>query len=40
MEIIMNPVIDCHVHLFNAMDIPVEGYLRSRRSEKQYILNI
>jgi predicted TIM-barrel fold metal-dependent hydrolase len=24
------PVIDAHVHLFNALDIPLEGYLRSR----------
>jgi predicted TIM-barrel fold metal-dependent hydrolase len=24
------PVIDVHVHLFNALDIPLEGYLRSR----------
>jgi predicted TIM-barrel fold metal-dependent hydrolase len=24
------PVVDVHVHLFNALDIPLEGYLRSR----------
>jgi predicted TIM-barrel fold metal-dependent hydrolase len=24
------PIIDAHVHIFNALDIPVEGYLRSR----------
>lgn len=31
----MTPVIDVHAHIFNAMDIPAEGYLRSRRSEKR-----
>ena len=29
----MNPlVIDVHAHIFNALDIPIEGYLRSRRA--------
>ena len=31
----MAPVIDIHTHLFNALDIPVEGYLISRRIEKK-----
>ena len=31
----MVPVIDIHTHLFNALDIPVEGYLISRRVEKK-----
>jgi hypothetical protein len=31
----MVPVIDVHTHLFNALDIPVEGYLISRRVEKK-----
>lgn len=41
----MTPVIDVHVHLFNALDLPMEGYLRSRRIEKrrpcdlEYIIN-
>lgn len=41
----MAPVIDVHTHLFNALDIPLEGYLISRRIEKkrpfelEYLLN-
>ena len=41
----MAPIIDIHTHLFNALDIPLEGYLTSRRIEKkrpcdaQYITN-
>jgi predicted TIM-barrel fold metal-dependent hydrolase len=35
----MAPIIDVHVHLFNAIDIPLEGYLRSRRSEKKPLLD-
>ncbi|MBN1780364.1 amidohydrolase family protein [bacterium] len=41
----MHPVIDMHVHVFNALDIPMEGYLRSRRIERkrpcdlEYIIN-
>ena len=31
----MAPIIDVHTHIFNAMDIPVEGYLQSRRSERK-----
>jgi predicted TIM-barrel fold metal-dependent hydrolase len=27
----MKPVIDVHAHIFNARDIPTQGYLRSRR---------
>ena len=29
----MSPVIDVHTHIFSALDIPLEGYLLSRRSE-------
>ena len=29
----MKPIIDVHTHIFNAMDIPLEGYLRSRRTD-------
>jgi hypothetical protein len=36
----MKPIIDIHVHLFNAVDIPLEGYLRSRRSEKRKLLDL
>jgi predicted TIM-barrel fold metal-dependent hydrolase len=35
----MKPIIDVHAHIFNAMDIPIEGYLRSRSSESPKILN-
>lgn len=28
------PIVDIHVHVFNALDIPIEGYLRSRWSER------
>ena len=31
----MAPIIDVHAHIFNAMDIPVDGYLQSRRSERK-----
>jgi predicted TIM-barrel fold metal-dependent hydrolase len=29
----MPPTIDVHTHIFSALDIPIEGYLLSRRSE-------
>lgn len=29
------PIIDVHTHIFNAADIPLEGYLLSRNSEKR-----
>lgn len=35
----MKLIIDVHAHVFNAMDIPLEGYLRSRRSEKRRLLD-
>jgi len=41
----MAPIIDIHTHLFNALDIPMEGYLISRRIERrrpcdlEYIIN-
>ncbi|MBN2102409.1 amidohydrolase family protein [bacterium] len=41
----MAPIIDMHTHLFNALDIPMEGYLISRRIERkrpcdlEYIIN-
>ncbi len=40
----MTPIIDVHTHIFNAMDIPVDGYLQSRRSERrgftiEYLIN-
>ncbi|NQT23916.1 amidohydrolase family protein [candidate division KSB1 bacterium] len=35
----MAPIIDIHTHLFSALDIPIEGYLRSRRSEKSTLSN-
>ncbi len=31
----MTPTIDVHTHLFSALDIPIEGYLLSRRSENR-----
>ena len=31
----MSPVIDVHTHIFSALDIPLEGYLLSRRSERR-----
>jgi predicted TIM-barrel fold metal-dependent hydrolase len=31
----MSPTIDVHTHLFSALDIPLEGYLLSRRSERR-----
>jgi predicted TIM-barrel fold metal-dependent hydrolase len=31
----MSPVIDVHTHVFSALDIPLEGYLLSRRSERR-----
>jgi predicted TIM-barrel fold metal-dependent hydrolase len=31
----MPPTIDVHTHLFSALDIPLEGYLLSRRSERR-----
>jgi predicted TIM-barrel fold metal-dependent hydrolase len=30
----MKPIIDIHAHIFNAMDIPLKGYLLSRRDKK------
>jgi predicted TIM-barrel fold metal-dependent hydrolase len=30
-----SPIIDVHTHIFSALDIPLEGYLLSRRSERQ-----
>jgi predicted TIM-barrel fold metal-dependent hydrolase len=30
---VMPPTIDVHTHIFSALDIPLEGYLLSRRSE-------
>ena len=30
-----SPIIDIHTHIFSALDIPLEGYLLSRRSERQ-----
>jgi hypothetical protein len=44
-EGVMAPVIDVHTHLFSALDIPLEGYLVSRRIEKkrpfelEYLIN-
>ena len=32
-EVHMKPVIDIHAHIFNAMDIPLKGYLQSRNYE-------
>ncbi len=31
----MSPIIDVHTHIFSALDIPLEGYLLSRRSENR-----
>jgi len=31
----MSPTIDVHTHIFSALDIPLEGYLLSRRSERR-----
>lgn len=31
----MQPTIDVHNHIFSALDIPLEGYLLSRRSERR-----
>ena len=31
----MTPTIDVHTHIFSALDIPLEGYLLSRRSERR-----
>ncbi len=31
----MLPTIDVHTHIFSALDIPLEGYLLSRRSERR-----
>lgn len=36
----MKPIIDIHTHIFSAVDIPIEGYFNSRRSEKQKFLNL
>lgn len=36
----MKSIIDIHTHIFNATDIPIEGYLNSRRSEKLKFLNL
>jgi predicted TIM-barrel fold metal-dependent hydrolase len=30
-----SPIIDVHAHIFSALDIPIEGYLLSRRSERR-----
>jgi hypothetical protein len=30
-----SPIIDVHTHIFSALDIPLEGYLLSRRSENR-----
>jgi hypothetical protein len=30
-----SPIIDVHTHIFSALDIPLEGYLLSRRSERR-----
>jgi len=30
-----SPIIDVHTHIFSALDIPLEGYLLSRQSERQ-----
>ena len=36
MEVLMSsPIIDVHTHIFSALDIPLEGYLNSRRSENR-----
>ena len=31
----MSPTIDVHTHIFSALDIPLEGYLLSRQSERR-----
>jgi predicted TIM-barrel fold metal-dependent hydrolase len=36
----MKPIIDIHTHIFNAMDIPLEGYLLSRRRESKKFLDL
>lgn len=36
----MTPIIDVHTHIFSALDIPLEGYLRSRRSERKVVEQI
>ena len=33
----MKPVIDLHAHIFRGKDIPLKGYLLSRRYEEWYI---
>ncbi len=33
----MGPIIDVHAHVFNATDIPLEGYFRSRRSDSRFV---
>jgi predicted TIM-barrel fold metal-dependent hydrolase len=34
-EGMMPPIVDVHTHLFSALDIPLEGYLLSRKSENR-----
>ncbi|MBN1400621.1 MAG: hypothetical protein JXA74_07275, partial [Anaerolineae bacterium] len=36
----MTPVIDVHTHLFSALDIPIEGYLSSRRHGERLLGSI